>query len=338
MSHYYWRRLRQTVLVMPLLIGTGMAAAPATAVATTFAASWRVTDLGMLPGACCYSEARAVNDRGLVVGVSDTAQGSHHAVLWRNGRIRDLGTLGGVHSESNDVNRHGMVVGTSQTSSGAQHAFVWKAGRMTDLGTLGGSEATATAVNDLGWVVGFGTIAANPHVFHAFLWKAGRMTDLGTLVPGAYEYAAALDVDNHGRVVGRASVDGMNSVPVMWQSGRIHRLTDRFGEASAVNDRGQVAGFLYGPSFLWYRGTMTQIGPVNGSMYVVAEGIDRRGRIVGHTDYRAFVWDRATFNWLPGLTTGTSAAKDINRRRQIVGSSATSPAGLNSHAVIWTRR
>jgi probable HAF family extracellular repeat protein len=327
------------MLVAPSLIGTALAATTAAASATTSAGAWRVTDLGLLPGACCYSEARAVNDRGTAVGVSDTVGGRHHAVLWRDGRVRDLGTLGGMTSEANDVNRHGLVVGSSQTSSGADHAVSWKAGRITDLGTLRGDRSVATAVNDRGWVVGYSTTAANPNIFHAFVWKAGRMTDLGTLASGPYQYSAALDIDSHGRIVGRASVDGMNTVPVMWQNGRIHRLTTRYGEASAINNSGHVAGFLYGPSFLWYRNTLTQIVPVNGSMYVAAEGIDRAGHIAGHTDHQAFVWHRGSFSWLPGLTTGASSAKGISPRgRIVVGSSATTPDGLNSHAVLWTRR
>lgn len=301
-----------------------------------------MSDLGLLPGGSSGG-AKAVNDKGVVVGVSGTADGSHHAAVWRDGRISDLGTLGGMHSEANDVNRHGVVIGSSETLWGDRHACIWDHGRMTDLGTLGDDRAftIATAVNDRGWVVGYGSTLGRRGRFHAFLWKAGRMTDLGTLVPGAGQSSFAQDIDNRGRIVGGATVDTMNHVPVMWQDGRIRELTDRSGEAFAVNNRGQVAGyFRSGPSssFLWRRGKLTLIGPVEDSMYVDAHGIDRRGRAVGHAN-RAFVWYRGRFDWLPGLTTGASTARDISGRgRIVVGASASTPDGLNWHAVVWTRR
>jgi probable HAF family extracellular repeat protein len=61
---------------------------------------WAVQPLGGLGGAECGSEALATNDRGQVVGRSETAPGSGvwHACLWERGRegkwsVRDLGTL-----------------------------------------------------------------------------------------------------------------------------------------------------------------------------------------------------------------------------------------------------
>jgi probable HAF family extracellular repeat protein len=41
------------------------------------------------------STATAINDRGQVVGWSDTADGGWHTVLWQGGQIADLGTLPG---------------------------------------------------------------------------------------------------------------------------------------------------------------------------------------------------------------------------------------------------
>jgi probable HAF family extracellular repeat protein len=294
-----------------------------------------MTDLELLPGGRSGT-AMGVNDEGLVVGVSDTGDQTRHAVLWREGRITDLGTLGGWHSEASDVNRHGVVVGWSDTESRALHPFVWRDGRMTDLGTLRGTRAVAAAINDRGWVVRSSSTAAR--VMHAFVWKAGEMVDLGAAAGGDMQFSLAHDIDNRGRIVGEATVDGMNTVPVIWEDGRIRRLADRYGRATAINNAGQVAGCLStgSESFFWSRDQLTVIGPVEGSMYVQAEGIDRQGRVVGSTDYKAFIWHRGGFQWLPGLTTGSSSVRAISDQGGlIVGGRSTTAEGLTPRPMVW---
>lgn len=69
--------------------------------------AWRdgvLTDLGALPGFEC-SEAVSINARGEIAGrsgngVVDPLAGVEEtrAVLWKDGEINDLGTLGGNHS------------------------------------------------------------------------------------------------------------------------------------------------------------------------------------------------------------------------------------------------
>jgi probable HAF family extracellular repeat protein len=108
---------------------------------------WRgqTTALGALGG--IESEALAVNDRGQVVGRSETSSGAWHGFVWQQGTMIDLGTLGGAESEAVAVNERGQVAGRSQTRSGSWHGFVWENGRMVDLGTA--QEATECDVSDL---------------------------------------------------------------------------------------------------------------------------------------------------------------------------------------------
>jgi probable HAF family extracellular repeat protein len=246
--------------------------------------------------------------------------------------MTDLGTLGGTNSFATDVNNRGEIVGGSDLPDGTIGAFLWRSGRLIDLGTLGGDFTWATAVNDRGDVVGLASTAGG---MHAFVWHRGMMQDLGAPVDG---FSRAYDVNDRGQVVGEVSVDGMNSVPVRWQRGGSHRLTGRFGVAAAVNDRGQVAGYFYdGGSFLWSRGQLVDLGGVPGATVTQAQGINERGQVVGYTGIDAFLWQRGRINALPRLTGSTTGARDINSCGQIVGYSATTPDGVNYHAVLWTR-
>lgn len=119
-----------------------------------------MTDLELLPGGH-YGAAAGVNDGGVVVGVSDTADGTNHAVLWREGRITDLGTLGGFISSADAINDRGWVIGISSTADEITHAFVWKEGEMTDLGTLVRGVYQGSRAHDIdnrGRIVGSATV------------------------------------------------------------------------------------------------------------------------------------------------------------------------------------
>ena len=127
----------------------------------THAFRWQdgiLTDLGTLPGVN-FSHATSINARGWATGGSFTAGidpltggPTEHAVLWKDGEISDLGTLGtGVDSAGLYVNNGGEVVGFSTVDTtidpfalgpfpSPTHAFIWQNGVMRDLGTLGGTD------------------------------------------------------------------------------------------------------------------------------------------------------------------------------------------------------
>jgi len=113
---------------LALLLGS-LIAVPATAAAAAApdTARRQVIDLGTLGGVYTLSEARAVNDRGQVVGDSSPAGlGPEHAFLWEQGRMRDLGTLGGLISDATDINNHGWIVGASDVPGGDFPAVLWR--------------------------------------------------------------------------------------------------------------------------------------------------------------------------------------------------------------------
>jgi probable HAF family extracellular repeat protein len=136
--------------------------------AQTASQEYSITDLGTLPGGT-GSSATDINNRGQVVGSSNTASGESHAVLWEDGDITDLGTLGGNQSVAWGINNRGQVVGQSTANFEQFHAFLWQDGKMTNLGTLpGGDSSVAWDINNRGQVVGWSTPPSGG--LHAVLW------------------------------------------------------------------------------------------------------------------------------------------------------------------------
>jgi probable HAF family extracellular repeat protein len=153
--------------------------------------------LGTLPGDV-HSFANAINDRGQIVGLSNDGTNSL-AVLWENGTIQSLGTLGGSSSGATGINELGQIVGSSSNGT-ASRAFLWENGVMHDLGTLG-AFSSASDINELGQVVGTSS-------GKAFVWMDGTMF--------AIDDGGAASINNDGQVAGTLSLPNFESRPVIW--------------------------------------------------------------------------------------------------------------------------
>ncbi len=170
------------------------------------------------------SAATGINDRGQVVGISGkcgTAVGdlsAIHAVLWENGKVTDLGNIGGhAWNTPMAINNRGQIVGFGDVKGDDHgnnpnfHAFLWtKEHRMQNLHTLEGDALSeALGINEAGQVVGVSFAAgfANPR---AFIYENGRMTDLNTLISGDSELTlqVAQDINDEGVIVGQAIGQG----------------------------------------------------------------------------------------------------------------------------------
>ena len=103
-------------------------------------------DLGTLGGGG-HSQAKAINNRGEVVGWSDARSG-HYAFRWQNGRMSRLGTR---ESGAAVINDRGQIAGRVRSGSGTWHAFLWQSGRMWDLGAR--VFERPVAINDRGQMI-----------------------------------------------------------------------------------------------------------------------------------------------------------------------------------------
>jgi probable HAF family extracellular repeat protein len=276
-----------------------------------------VTDLGNFGGN--GSLAFSVNNRGQIVGYAlNTVPDPYstflmgcsttgcfpvgqqmRATLWDNGKMIDLGTLGGNDGVAGIINQSGQVAGTSYTNTTpnlttgipSQDPFFWERGEMVDVGNLGGTFAYANSMNERGQVVGLSTLAGD-NVSHPFFWDHGKLTDIGTF---GGTYGEAFAVNNAGQVVGKANFAGDQLWDAfLWNKGELTDLGNLGirSYAVAINSSGQVVGqskvapgVFHG--FLWEKGSGMMdlndlIPPGSGLFIWEAVYINDRGQIAGN--------------------------------------------------------
>jgi len=224
------------------------------------AALWQggaIKDLGTLGGPGSF--AMDINSVGEIAGFSYTNAVPNRSTghptlapfLWRNGRMINLGTLGGVEGWANAVNDAGQVVGGSRIRRGGpMHAFLWDKGSMRELAVAGeySSDSVGTLINGAGDVV-IETNGQNQWQRH-YLWQRGVVTYLAPL-PGFGGPSWANEMNSKGQIVGQV-VDPFfiaNPRAVLWDNRRPVIDLNAFvppgsdvvlDEAMGINDLGEI--------------------------------------------------------------------------------------------------
>lgn len=293
-------------------------------------------DLGTLGGPNSSVVWPVKNNRGLIVGISQTADPDPLGENWSCSAFFPAATA------------------TGYTCLG----FVWEDGEMRALPTLGGNNGFATGANARGQIVGWAENTVQdptcvpPQVlqFRAVIWgpEEGQIEELLPL-PGDTSTAATA-INNKGQVVGISgtcdqAVGRYTAAHiVLWEKGAVTDLGNLgapwWNTAMAINQRGDVAGFAGVPggtadnpilhAFLWTRRDGIQdLGTLPGDVTSQANSINDRGQVVGTScdaagSCRAFLWEDGVMTDLntlvaPGYAGILINAQDINNRGEISG-------------------
>jgi probable HAF family extracellular repeat protein len=306
--------------------------------------SYTITDLGVLHGGSFSQASQGNTDNGMIAGVSDTPDGTQHAVLWQFGQAIDLAAkgLGGQNSFAVGLNEKAVVVGVAETAESdpedfcAYHTglrcvpFLWQNGEMIQLPTLGGNNGAVSAVNKKGAMAGLAQTAVK---------------DSTCLAPISHDYEAVVWGPAANQIRPLRPLPG-----------------DSVGVAFWINDLGQVVGtsgtcsntlpygVIVGPhAVLWDAdGTPVDLGNLGGSVDVTLFAVGNRAiyinnksqvvggsTLAGNKTGHAFLWTREAgmkdLGVLPG--DNNSGAIAINERGEIVGVSNDTDG--NGRAFLW---
>ena len=174
----------------------------------------------LMPGYSSFvSGTRSINALGSVTGGFQTGA-TLHGFVYANGRLSDIGSLGGGYTVPTAISASGSITGVSAGVDGSQHAFLYSGGAMRDIGTLGGTFSVGYALNRLNQITGESMTPTGQ--LHAFVTQAGTLIDLGQLVealaPSSVTESVGLGINDLGQVIGHYTVSTPSDVQMPTQA------------------------------------------------------------------------------------------------------------------------
>jgi probable HAF family extracellular repeat protein len=308
---------------------------------------WRdgsITDLGTLGGPNSNVTWNVKNDRGIIVGISQTAMPQPLGEFWSSAAF---------YPGPNNI---GFI----------NLGFVWERGVMRALPTLGGDNGFATGANNSGQVVGWAENTVHdptcvpPQVlqFRPVNWNARDQISEYPLIYGDTS-GAATAINDADQAVGISGICdqavGRHTAKhaVLWDKGAVIDLGDLgapwWNTPTAINHHGDIVGFAGDPAFpdgdilhafIWTkRDGIRPLGALPGHVHSEAYGINARRQVVGlscdanFVDCRAFIWEDGVMTDLnalkqPGYAGRLEHGKDINDAGDITGRAIDPSTGV----------
>jgi len=294
--------LRLAAAITALALAATVAAAPGKKL------SYKVIDLGTLPGmTMTMNTFGSINQRGQVAGwsyfnhyVDDTP------FIWEKGAMKELDaplTPAGPQG----INDHSQIVGAYADAQSAMHAFFYGADGFVPLPDPEGAPAGAWArcINNRGTIGGNAVSSEFAYMFGRapVIWVDGQpqvlpMLDLGFGPPGGAVYAMNDAEQMVGHSGGPFEVDWtimyfcLHTHATLWEDGQPIDLGTLYDHPSSmafgINNAGVVVGHSGVASsgasraFVWSKQTgMVDLGMPDGWLSAWAQGINDRGEIVG---------------------------------------------------------
>jgi probable HAF family extracellular repeat protein len=362
MRHLLDKTTRTTLMCLAavglLLTGSTSAsgiAAPSCSPSTTILESPRAASIEV--------QAKAINDRGDVVGFADANRHSSpiHAILWKGGKASgavDLGVLPGyVASEAYGVNDDRVVFGLLYDRKERTYPFRWQDGRMTLLRDPSGrlreaqlTDPSRNPINERGEIVG--TLIVDGSARGVRWATDGRATFLPAL-PG-HTWTWAHSVSEDGVVSGWSRKQPREHAvenAVIWTSaGTVVPLKAPRGRADGVanasNSSGLIVGLLGNPgsaqdpesdqAAVWRTSTAAPLllGPATPYAYAELFDVNESGQAIGASGR----FTRTGFPlahgviWRPGWTSMRALA--VPRAARVNPVLVTGLTDINRHGAI----
>lgn len=349
------RRLAAVTTVGALTAGLALTGPfAATAWSAPPPTGWTSVDLGTLGGA--HTHANDVNDKGQVVGMSQTADGTFHAFLWQGGVMTDLTPGLPEDSAAHAINDRGEIAGHLFDPADREPQGVrWFHGTTTVVADL----AYAYAINERGRIGGLAEHPAEPPVWWRtpFVWTAGTLVDLGpTPYPEVWESSDLVDLNRSGTVLGLNQSVTDHEITYLWADGTFARLGGDTGRMAGtdLSDRGHVVGQTWGEdgtaatpvAALWRDGTVETLGTLPGDPSSTATALNENDVVVGSswsddddlTTRRAVVWADGAMDVLDPVDDRWGEASEVNDSGQVAGwLGYAGPDGIPvQQAFVWT--
>lgn len=224
-----------------------------------------------------------LNDKGHAVGYYFKDQ-QGGAFIYQDGVFTDLKYPGGEETLALGLDNNGTVVGIARygpirgpAGREFEDAWIWKDGSFTQLQHPGALRTTPYDISNDGVVV----TSWLGNTWSGALYSGGAWTEVEFPPASPNDFVYALDRNVSGDIVGAFDSPGGyaflltkgNIVPLPWTG------TNKFG-ASAINDKGDIAGSSTSSALVFSNGTIISAAPP-ASFTSEARDINNLGQVVG---------------------------------------------------------